>query len=104
MGRRIKRYLFWSGGKDSSASICICYEKGIKLDAVVMSEVMFSHKRNISGENPLHIWWVKNVAIPIIESMGYKVIILKDKEDYLSLFNHRITKSDVPERIGKKAG
>lgn len=48
----MKRYLSWSGGKDSSASIVLCHEKGIPLDGVVFSEVMFSHERHISGENP----------------------------------------------------
>lgn len=36
--------------------------------------------------------------------MGYPVIIVRDKEDYLSLFNHRLEKSKVAERIGKKSG
>ncbi len=100
----MKRYLSWSGGKDSSASIALCYEKGIYLDGVVMSEVMFDHSRNISGENPEHIKWVYETAIPIIEKMGYPVMVVKGKEDYLSLFNHRIEKSNVPDRIGKKVG
>ncbi len=82
----------------------LCYEKGIHLDGVVMSEVMFDHLRNISGENPEHIKWVYETAIPIIEKMGYPVIVVRDNEDYLSLFNHRIEKSNVPDRIGKKRG
>lgn len=100
----MKRFLSWSGGKDSSASIVLCYEKGIHLDGVVMSEVMFDHSRNISGENPKHIKWVYEVAKPTIEKMGYPVIVVRDKEDYLSLFNHRIEKSKVAERNGKKSG
>lgn len=100
----MKRYLSWSGGKDSSASIVLCYEKGIPLDGVVMSEVMFDNSRNISGENPKHIKWVYEVAKPIIEKMGYPVVVVRDKEDYLSLFNHLIEKSKVEERNGKKRG
>lgn len=100
----MKTYISWSGGKDSSASIALCYEKGIHLDGVVMSEVMFDHSRNISGENPKHIKWVYEVAKPTIEKMGYPVIIVRDKEDYLSLFNHLITKSKEVDRIGKKRG
>lgn len=100
----MKTYLSWSGGKDSSASIALCYEKGIHLDGVVMSEVMFDHSRNISGENPKHIKWVYEVAKPTIEKMGFPVIIVKDKEDYLSLFNHLIIKSKEVERVGKKRG
>ena len=73
----LPRYIAWSGGKDSTASIIVCHENGIKVDGVVMSEVMFDHSRNISGENPRHIQWVYNVAIPIIEKVfGYKVIVL----------------------------
>lgn len=100
----MKRYISWSGGKDSSASIALCYEKGIHLDGVVMSEVVFDHSRNISGENPKHIKRVYEVAKPTIEKMGYPVIIVRDKEDYLSLFNHLITKSKEVDRIGKKRG
>ncbi len=100
----MRRYISWSGGKDSSASIALCFEKGIHLDGVVMTEVMFDHSRNISSENPKHIKWVYEVAKPTIEKMGYPVIIVRDKEDYLSLFNHRIAKSKVEERNGKKAG
>lgn len=101
----MKTYLSWSGGKDSTASIIICYEKGIPLDGIVMSEVMFDHSRNISGENPKHIKWVYETAIPIIENVfGYKVIILKDKSDYTQEFYHIVNKSKIPERNGKCQG
>lgn len=101
----MENYICWSGGKDSSASICIAYELGIKIDGVVMSEVMFDHSRNISGENPEHIKWIYERAIPIIEKQfGYKVIILRDKSDYLLEFNKIRLNSSKPERIGKKYG
>jgi hypothetical protein len=101
----MKRYLYWSGGKDSSASIVLCYQNGIHLDGVVMSEVMFDHERGISGENPMHIKWVYEIAIPIIENVfGYKVIILKDKMDYIQEFYHKITRSKKEERVGKYTG
>lgn len=51
----MERYLSWSGGKDSSASIIIAHEKGIHLDGIIFSEVMFDRSRNISGENPKQI-------------------------------------------------
>lgn len=60
----MKTYLSWSGGKDSSASIILCHEQGIPLDGVIFSEVMFDLSRNISGENPEHIKWVYETAIP----------------------------------------
>lgn len=101
----MKRYLSWSGGKDSTASIIICYENGIHLDGIVMSEVMFDHSRNISGENPKHIKWVYETAIPIIEKQfGYKVIILRDKSDYMQEFYHIVRNSKHKERNGKCQG
>ena len=102
----IKRFISWSGGKDSSASIAECYELGIPIDAVVISEVMFDNKRNISGENPKHIKWIYDVAIPIIENVfGFKVIVLRDKSDYIQEFNHRVgNRSKIADRVGKKRG
>lgn len=98
----MKRYLYWSGGKDSSASIAICHENGIRLDGIVFCEVMFDNVRNISGENPRHIEWVYNTAIPKIESMGYKILIIRSEKDYLQLFNSRI--GERSKRVGKKHG
>ena len=100
----MKRFLMWSGGKDSSASIIICHKYGIPLDGVVIAEVMFDHKRGISGENPIHIDWVYNTAIPIIENMGYKVIIVKSESDYIQEFNHIVTSKKNPQKNGKKSG
>lgn len=101
----MKRFISWSGGKDSSASIIVCGEHGIPVDGVVMSEVMFDHARGISGENPKHIKWIYDIAIPIIENrFGYKVIVVKDKSDYMQEFYHVVTKSKIPERNGKYAG
>lgn len=67
---------------------------------------MFSHEENISGENPVHIDWIYNVAIPIIENVfGYKVVVLRDKSDYVQEFNHLVKGSKKhPERNGKKSG
>ena len=86
----MERYLSWSGGKDSSASIIIAHEKGIHLDGIIFSEVMFDRSRNISGENPKQIKWVYETAIPIIERLGYKVKVLQAESDYITLFNTRI--------------
>lgn len=100
----MKRYLSWSGGKDSSASIILAYERKIPLDGIIFSEVMFDHSRGISGENPKHIKWVYETAIPIIEQMGYFVKVVRSKDDYLTLFNQRIQRSKIVERNGKKRG
>lgn len=96
--------LSWSGGKDSTASIILAYENNIKIDEIIITEVMFDKTRNISGENPIHINWIYNKAIPIINKMGYKVRVLHDELDYISIFNSRIKKSSIPERNGLKVG
>ena len=102
----MKRFVMWSGGKDSTASIILCYEKGIPLDGVVMSEVMFDHSRGISGENPKHIKWVYETAIPTIEQkLGFKVYVVRDKSDYMQEFHAKVLDSKKhPERNGKKRG
>ena len=99
----MKTFLSWSGGKDSSASIVLCYEKKIPLDGILFSEVMFDNSRNISGEDPDHIAFIRS-AIPTIKKLGYQVITLRSKLDYLKLANHVITNSKIPERNGKKRG
>lgn len=101
----MKTFLSWSGGKDSSASIVVCHEQGIHLDGIITAEVMFSHSLNISAEHPEHTKWLHEVAIPKIENeFGYPVTVLKSDDDYVSLFNKRLKRSKVPERIGKKRG
>lgn len=99
----MKTFLSWSGGKDSSASIALCYENNIPLDGVIFSEVMFDNSRGISGESPEHIAFVR-ASIPAIERMGYKVFVLRSKYDYLHIFNKKIARSKTPIRNGKKNG
>ena len=102
----MKRYIMNSGGKDSMATTIYAYENGIELDGVVMSEVMFDHSRNISGEHPLHAEWMHDFAIPTIKKkLGYKVILLKSEKDYITIFNERVGgRSKHQDRIGKKKG
>lgn len=69
-----------------------------------MSEVMFDKKRGISGELPEHMEWVHNTAIPLFESWGHDVKILRSDKDYLDLFNHIVTRSKLPGRNGCKNG
>lgn len=76
----------WSGGKDSMATILLALENNEPLDRVVFSEVMFDHEKGISGEIPEHIDWVYSTAIPKLESMGVKVDVVRDKQDYKSFF------------------
>lgn len=97
----MERFLMWSGDKDSTASLIICHENGIKLDGVIFSEVMFDLNRGISGESPEFIKWVYDDAIPKIKRMGYNVIVLRSHSDYLSLF-HQTRKRG--KYVGNKSG
>lgn len=92
----------FSGGKDSAATIILAHENNEPLDEIIFSEVMYS--KDISGETPEHIDFVKNVAFPLFESWGYKTKILRAEKSYLDVFYHVLKKSSKPERIGKKAG
>lgn len=74
-----------SFGKDSIATILLALENNEPLDRVVFSEVMFDHKKGISGEVPEHIEWVYNFAIPKLESMGVTVDVVKSRKDYKHL-------------------
>lgn len=75
-----------SFGKDSIATILLALENNEPLDRVVFAEVMFDHEKGISGEIPEHIQWVYDIAIPKLGSMGVKVDVVKDKQDYKSFF------------------
>ena len=80
----MKYTLSWSGGKDSTASVILAHEHSEPLDLIIFCEVMFSDQ--ISGEFPEHIDFVRNKAIPTFERWGYKTVILRADETYLSIF------------------
>lgn len=94
----------WSGGKDSTAAIILDHENGLPPSKIIFSEVMFDHKRGISGELPEHIDFVKYRAKPLFESWGYEVEIVRAEKDYIENFYTVITNSNTPERIGKYRG
>ncbi len=96
--------LSWSGGKDSTATLILAHEKGIKIDVAVISLPIFDISRNIYADSPEHIDWLFNKAIPTIESWGTHVVTVSYEKDYLYWFKHLIQKSDKPERIGKMYG
>lgn len=85
----------WSGGKDSTASIILAHENNEPLDLIIFSEVMFY--KEISGELPEHIDFIKNKCIPLFESWGYEVKILHAKDTYMSRFERETIR-------GKRAG
>lgn len=78
-----------SFGKDSIATILLALENNEPLDRVVFAEVMFDHERNITGEIPETIQWIKDVPIPKLESMGLKVDVVKAKDDYVSVCSRK---------------
>ena len=92
----------WSGGKDSTASIILAHENNEPLDLIIFSEVMFD--KNISGELPEHIDFIKNKCIPLFESWGYEVKILHSKNTYIDLFYRMVKKSKIESRNGKIRG
>lgn len=91
----------WSGGKDSTASIILAHEHNEPLDLIIFSEVMFDE--NISGELPEHIDFIKNKAIPVFESWGYKTKILRSDRTYIDYFFRETTKGKF-FGTGKRAG
>lgn len=100
----MRHILSWSGGKDSTAAIIYCHENGIPLDEIIFCEVMYSIKRGISGENPLHLEFIYR-AKELFESWGYKVTILRSDRDFLYCFNHIIEKAPKnPHHVGKRYG
>jgi 3'-phosphoadenosine 5'-phosphosulfate sulfotransferase (PAPS reductase)/FAD synthetase len=101
----VKYICSWSGGKDSTASIILAHENKEPLDTIIFSEVLYDKEKNISGENPAHMDFVKNKAIPLFKSWGYEVLIVQGERDYLDVF-HRIIKHPRKhmDHKGKKYG
>ncbi len=91
----------WSGGKDSTASIILAHEHNEPLDLIIFSEVMFD--KNISGELPEHIEFIKNKCIPLFESWGYETKILHADKTYLDIFMAEPTKGKR-KGLGLKTG
>ena len=79
-----------SFGKDSLAGILLAKEHGDPLDEAVYCEVMFDE--NISGEVPEHRDFIYGTAIPALERMGVKVVVLHSQQTYVGLFTGRITR------------
>lgn len=86
----MKYFVSCSFGKDSIATALLALEKGDPIDGLIFCEVMYDHSRNISGEIPEHIAWIRNTAIPRLNEMGLKTIIVKGKKDYLYFFKNAV--------------
>lgn len=79
-----------SFGKDSLASILLAKQHNEPLDEAVYCEVMFD--KDISGEVPEHRDFVYGTAMPALEDMGVKTIVLRSAQTYVGLFTGRITR------------
>ena len=79
-----------SFGKDSLATVLLAKAHGEPLDEAVYCEVMFDG--DISGEVPEHRDFIYETAIPALERMGVRVIVLRSKKTYVELFTGRITR------------
>ena len=79
-----------SFGKDSLATLLLALEHNEPLDEAVYCEVMFN--KDISGEVPEHRDFIYKTAIPALERMGIKIIVLRSKKTYVDLFTGRITR------------
>ena len=84
MESRVKYIASWSGGKDSTASIILAHENNEPLDLIIFSEVMFD--KDVSGELPEHMEFVKNKCIPLFERWGYETKILHADLTYMDIF------------------
>ena len=79
-----------SFGKDSLATVLLAKAHGEPLDEAVYCEVMFD--KGISGEVPEHRDFIYETAIPALERMGVKVIVLRSKRTYVELFTGKVTR------------
>lgn len=79
-----------SFGKDSLATVLLAKAHGEPLDEAVYCEVMFDE--DTSGEVPEHRDFIYETAIPALERMGVRVIVLRSKKTYVELFTGRITR------------
>lgn len=88
-----------SFGKDSVATALLALEKGEPIDGLIYCEVMYDHSRNISGEIPEHIAWIRGTAIPRLDEMGLKTIIVKGERDYVSYFQRTLKRGKYVGKI-----
>lgn len=79
-----------SFGKDSIATLLLALKHGEPLDEAVYCEVMFD--KEISGEVPEHRDFIYGKAIPALERMGIKIIVLRSEKTYVDLFTGKVTR------------
>ena len=86
-----------SFGKDSLATVLLAKAHGEPLDEAVYCEVMFD--KDISGEVPEHRDFIYETAIPALERMGIRVIVLRSKKTYVELFTGRIIRGPKKGKV-----
>ena len=86
----MKYFASCSFGKDSIATVLLAIENNEPLDCTLFNEIVFDHKRNISGEIPEHIEWVYSTAIPAFERMGIPTKVIKSEKDYMYFFTNTV--------------
>ncbi len=79
-----------SFGKDSIAALLLAVKYDEPLDEAVYCEVMFD--KDISGEVPEHRDFIYDTAIPALERLGVKVVVLRSEQTYVGLFTGRVTR------------
>lgn len=97
----------WSGGKDSTATLIVAHEKGIRIDLVLMSLLWFDKERGIYAINQDIYDWIMDYAKPLIESWGFPVKILSSDKDYIYYFYKKRQSYRKPENavnVGKHYG
>lgn len=95
----MKYFVSCSFGKDSIATALLAVEKGEPIDGLIFCEVMYDHSRNISGEIPEHIAWIREIAIPRLEEMGLKTIIVRGPRDYIGYFSKTLSRGHNTGKI-----
>lgn len=93
----------FGGGKDSTATVILAHEHGIK-GKVVMAVLWFDKERNIPAIDVEHWNFIVNTIVPKFQEWGFEVEFVHAKNDYMAEFNAIINRSKIPERNGKKRG
>lgn len=93
----------FSGGKDSTATVILAHEHGIKAK-VVMAVLWFDRARTIPAIDVDHWNFIVNTIVPKFEEWGFEVEFVHAKRDYVAEFNDIVKKSKKQERNGKKRG
>lgn len=85
------------------ATAILAHKLGIHIDEIVYAQVMFD--KDTPGENPDHVKFIMEVAIPTFESWGYKVTVLRSENTYISNFFSVVNNPrSVAENSGKYRG